>query len=331
MQTQMKAIVCAKYGPPEVLQLKEVAKPVPKDNEVLVRVHAAAVNPADRHNMRGGLVIRLVRGLLKPRDTSLGMDIAGRVESVGAAVEQFRPGDEVFGAAPGGFAEYACAAENRLVLKPANVSFEAVAAVPVAALTALQGLRDKGRIQPGQKALIKRASGGVGTFAVQIAKAFGAEVTGVCSTPNLDMVRSIGADFVIDYSREDFTNNGKRYDLIFDAMADHSVSEYRRALSPGGIGVIAGFSNPILLHLFRILVLGSAGLGTANKKVSFMGITKINQPDLVFLKELLEAGKVVPVIDRSYPLRNTAKALRYLEGGHARGKVVIIVEDDAAA
>ena len=252
----MKAIVYTKYGSPDVLQLKEVEKPTPKDNEVLVKVHAASANPADWHLMRAEpFLARLENGLLKPKNTKLGADIAGRVEAVGRNVTQFQVGDEVFGGMPlnelGGFAEYVCAPEELLALKPAKLTFEQAAAVPLAAFTALQGLRDKGQIQPGQKVLINGASGGVGTFAVQIAKSFGTEVTGVCSTRNLDMVRSIGADHVIDYTQEDFTKNGQRYDLIFDAVGNRSVSDYKRALSPNGICAVAGFTT--LSRLFQVM------------------------------------------------------------------------------
>ena len=245
------------------------------------------------------------------------------MEAVGNNLTQFRPGNEVFGTVKGGFAEYACAREDRLALKPGNISFEEAAAAPVVAFTALQGLRDKGKIQPGQKVLVNGASGGVGTFAVQIAKSFETEVTGVCSTRNLDMVRSIGADHVIDYTREDFTKNGQRYDLIYDAVGNRSVSDYKRALRPQGICVIAGFST--LSRLFGHVVLGPLLSMTGNKKIGLMGLAKPNQKDLVFVKELLEAGKVIPVIDRRYPLSETAEAIRYLEGRHARGKVVITV------
>ncbi|MDP3024862.1 MAG: NAD(P)-dependent alcohol dehydrogenase [candidate division Zixibacteria bacterium] len=322
----MKAIVYTKYGPPDVLQLKEIEKPTPQDNEVLVRVHAASVNPFDWHVLRGKpFLVRLMGfGLLKPKNKILGADIAGRVEAVGRNVKQFQPDDGVFGTIRGGFAEYVCARENALALKPANMSFEEAAAVPMAAVTALQGLRDKGQIQPGQKVLINGASGGVGTFAVQIAKSFGAEVTGVCSTRNLDMVRSIGADHVIDYTQEDFTKNGQRYDLIFDAVANHSVSDYKRALSSRGICAIAGFST--LFHMFQVMLVGSWVSRTGSKKIGGMGMAKPNKKDLVFITELLEVGKVVPVIDRRYPLSETAEAIRYLEEGHARGKVVITLE-----
>ncbi|TLY12254.1 MAG: NAD(P)-dependent alcohol dehydrogenase [Thaumarchaeota archaeon] len=320
----MKAIVCTQYGSPDILRLKEVEKPAPKDDEVLVTIHAASANPLDWHLMRGSpFLARLGGGLRKPKDPRLGVDIAGRVEAVGNNVTRFLPGNEVFGTVKGGFAEYACAREDRLALKPTNISFEEAAAAPVVAFTALQGLRDKGKIQHGQKVLVNGASGGVGTFAVQIAKSFGTEVTGVCSTRNLDMVRSIGADHVIDYTREDFTKNGQRYDQIYDAVGNRSVSDYKRALRPQGICVIAGFST--LSRLFEHVVLGSLLSTTGNKRIGLMGLAKPNQKDLVFVKELLEAGKVVPVIDRRYPLSETAEAIRYLEGRHARGKVIITV------
>jgi len=321
----MKAIVYQKYGSPDVLQLKDVEKPVPNDNQVLVKVHAASVNPLDWHLLRGKpFFIRFMGfGLLKPKHQILGADIAGRVETVGRNVTQFRVGDEVFGGALGCFAEYACFNENRLVLKPAALTFEQAAAVPVAGLTALQGLRDTGQIQSGQKVLINGASGGVGTFAVQIAKSFGAEVTGVCSTRNLDMVCSIGADHVIDYTQEDFTKNGQRYDLIFDAVANHSVSDYRRALSPRGICAIAGFST--IFHMLIVMLVGSLVSRIGSKKIGGMSVATINKKDLVFIKEILEAGKVVPVIDRRYTLSEAPEAIRYLEEGHARGKVVITV------
>jgi len=320
----MKAIVYTQYGSPDVLQFKEVEKPAPKDGEILVKIHAASANPLDWHLMRGApFLARLEGGLRKPKDPRLGADFAGRVEAVGSNVTQFQPGDEVYGAYTGSFAEYATVPENRLALKPTNSSFEEAAAIPVAAITALQGLRDKGQIQSGQKVLVNGASGGVGTFAVQIAKTFGAEVTGVCSTRNLEMVRSIGAEHVIDYTKEDFTRNGQHYDLIYDAVGNRSVSDYKRALNPNGRCVIAGFTS--LLRLFEHTVLGPLRSKAGNKKVGMMGIAKMNRKDLVFVKGLVEAGKVVPVIERRYPLCETAEAIRHLEGGHARGKVVITV------
>ena len=319
----MKAIVITRYGPPDVLQFKEVTKPTPADDEVLIRVYAAAVNPMDRFFMRGAPLIRLIPGLRKPKHKILGCDIAGRVEAVGRHAKQFQPGDEVFGGkGVGGFAEYVCALGDKLALKPANLSFEDAAAVPVAAITALQGLRDKGRIQPGHKVLVDGASGGVGTFAVQIAKSFGAEVTAVCSTRNVDTAQSIGADHVIDYTREDFTKSGRLYDLILGVNAYHSIFAYRRALSRDGTFVMVGGS---LVQILLAMLLGPLLSRIGTKKTCFF-IANINQKDLVFLKDLFESGKVVPVIDRRYPLSDAAEALRYLEEGHAQGKIVITVE-----
>ena len=324
----MEAIVHRKYGPPDVLNLEEVENPSPKDDEVLVKVHAASVNAADWHLLRADpFLVRLMgMGLLKPKNTILGADIAGRVEAVGANVTRVQPGDEVFGDVSGcgfgGFAEYVCATEDALAPKPANLSFEEAAAVPLAALTALQGLRGKGRIQQGQKVLINGASGGVGTFAVQIAKSFGAEVTGVCSTGKLDLVRSIGADHVIDYTQEDFTENGQHYDLILAANGYHPISHYRRALSPGGIYVMTGGSGA---QMFQAMAVGPMLSITGSKKMGNL-LMKSNTRDLLLVKELLEAGKVVPVIDRHYPLSEVPEAIRYLEEGHARGKVVITFE-----
>jgi len=324
----MKAIIYHKYGSPDVLELKEIEKPTPKDNEVLVKIHAASVNAYDWHLLRADpFLVRLMGGgLLKPKNQILGADIAGRVEVVGRKVKQFQPGDEVFGdisgCGSGGFAEYVSVPENALALKPANITFEEAAAVPMAAVTALQGLRDKGQIQPGQKVLINGASGGVGTFAVQIAKSFGAEVTGVCSTKKLEMVRSIGADQVIDYTQEDFTQNEQRYDLILAANGYHSLSDYKRALSPKGIYVATGGS---MAQIFQAMLLGPWVSMAGSKKMGALS-AKPNQKDLVFMKELLEAGKAVPVIDRRYTLSEAADALRYLGEGHARGKVVITLE-----
>ncbi len=317
----MKAIVYTEYGSPDVLHIKDVERPTPKDNEVLVKVHAASANPADWHTMRGEpFLARLVNGLLKPKNPRLGADIAGRVEEVGKNVTQFQAGDDVFGELHlndlGSFAEYICANEDTFALKPAKLTFEQAAAVPLAAFTALQGLRDKGQIQSGQKVLINGASGGVGTFAVQIAKSFGTEVTGVCSTRNLDMVRSIGADHVIDYTKEDFTNNGQRYDLIFDAVGNRSASDLKRALNPNGICSVAGFTS--LPRLFHTMLFGG-------KKVGLMETASANKKDLLIIKELLESGKIVPVIDRHYPLIDVPEAIRYLETGRAQGKVVITI------
>ena len=322
----MKAIVYTKYGSPDVLELIEVEKTTPKENEVLIKVRAASVNPLDWHYLRGKpLFMRLMgAGLLKPKNKILGVDVAGRVETVGRNVKQLHPGDEVFGGGEflGGFAEYVCVSENKLALKPANITFEEAAAVPIAAVTALQGLRDKGQIQQGQKVLVNGAGGGVGTFAVQIAKSFGAEVTGVCSTSKVEIVRSIGADRVIDYTQEDFTKNGQRYNLIIDAAAYRSILDQKRALSPEGIYVMVGGS---MARMFQVLFLRPWISMTGSKKIGVM-LANINKKDLVFMKELLEAGKVVPVIVRRYPLSETAEAIRYLEEGHARGKVVITLE-----
>jgi NADPH:quinone reductase-like Zn-dependent oxidoreductase len=320
----MKAIIFPRYGSPDVLQLTEIEKPTPTENQILVKVHASSVNAKEYRVLRANPLIRLMMGgLLKPKNTRLGTDLAGRVEAVGEKVTQFRPGDEVFGCRDGAFAEYVCAREGLLALKPANVSFEQAAAVPVAALTALQGIRYAGGIQPGQKVLIQGASGGVGTFAVQLAKVFGAEVTAVCSTRNLEMARSIGADHIIDYTREDFTRNPQRYDLIFAANGYHSPFDYKRALSPQGIYVCAGGT---LSQFFQAMVLGRFISRDGGKRVGSMGIAKINQEDLLYLGELLEAGKIAPVIDRTYPLSETAEAFRYLEEKHAQGKVVITME-----
>ncbi len=291
---------------------------------MLVQVQAASANALDFRRFTSTSILgRFLDGaLLKAINTVLGVDIAGRIEAVGAAVTQFQPGDEVFGGCTGAFAEYACADENEVAPKPANLSFEAAAAVPVAALTALQGLRDKGQIQPGQQVLIHWASGGVGTFAVQLANAFVAEVTAVCSTRNVDMARSIGADHVIDYTQEQFSRNGRRYDVILAVNGNHPLQDYWRALRPSGIAVVLGGS---LAQFFQGVLLGPLVSRIGRKKVRSF-IASINQTDLVYIKELLEAGKVVPVIDRCYPLRETASAIRYLVAGHARGKVVITVD-----
>jgi NADPH:quinone reductase-like Zn-dependent oxidoreductase len=327
----MKAIVYTEYGPPDdVLELKEVEKPTPSDHEVLVKVHAASVNYSEWAFVRGKpFISRLWSGLLKPKYKIPGADVAGRVEAVGVNVKQFQPGDEVFGELAlfglGAFAEYVSVPENALVLKPANISFEEAAAVPYTAITALHGLRDNGLIQPGQKVLINGASGGIGTFAVQIAKSFRAEVTGVCSTRNLDMVRSIGADHVIDYTREDFTKNEQRYDLILAAGGYRSIFDYRRALIPKGIYVWAGGS---MAGLFQAVFLGPLISLIGSKKMGNLVPAGTIQKDLVFLKELLEAGKVIPVIDRRYPLSEAAEALSYYGEGHAQGKVVITVEEN---
>jgi NADPH:quinone reductase-like Zn-dependent oxidoreductase len=325
----MKAIVYTEYGSPDVLEHKEVVKPTPKDNEVLIKVHAASLNAADLHYMRADpFLIRFVSGFLKPKNTILGADIAGRVEAVGRNVKQFKPGDDVFGdlsgSGLGSFAEYVCAPENALVLKPANITFEEAAAVPLAAVTALQGLRDKGKIEPGQKVLINGASGGVGSFAVQIAKSFGAEVTAICSTRNTDMARSIGAAQVIDYSQEDFSQNGQRYDLILAANGNRSISDYKRALGPKGISFMTGGS---MSQMIQAMLQGPWISMRGEQKMGNM-LAKPNQKDLGYVKELLEAGKVKPVIDRRYPLSEVPEAIRYLEEGHAQGKVVITVNQN---
>src|SRR5207248_2552462 len=323
----VKAVVYCDYGISN-LRLQEIEKPNPTDDQVLVRVHAASLNPLDGHFVRGMLLARLMSARVrKPKDTRLGVDYAGTVEAVGKNVTQFKPGDEVFGGRTGSLAQYVCArADRAIALKPANMTFEQAGSVAVAAITALQGLRDKGHVQAGQKVLINGASGGVGTFAVQIAKACGAEVTGVCSTRNLDMVRSIGADHVIDYTREDFTRSGQHYDLIYDAVGNRSVSAYKRALNPGGTCVVAGFTR--LPRLFEHMLLGPLRSKFGDKKVGLMGTAQIKQKDLMYLKELVEDGQVTPVIDRRYSLRETAEAIRYLEAKHARGKVVITVNPD---
>ncbi len=317
----MKAVVYKTYGSPDVLQMEELEKPISDENQILIKVHAASINAGDYRMMRANpFFIRLMGGLLKPKVPRLGWDVAGRVEAVGENIKQFRPGDEVFGCANGTFAEYVLAKEDYLALKPSNKSFEEAAALPVAALTALQGLRDAAKIQAGQKVLIQGASGGVGTFAVQLAKLFGAEVTAVCSTRNLDMVRSIGADHVIDYTKEDFTRNQQRYDLIFAVNGYHPLSAYKRALSPQGIYICAGGA---MSQFFQAMLLGPLMSRKGGKKMGTMGIAKINHKDLVYLGELLAAGKIVPVIDRRYPLSEIAEAFRYIEGKHAQGKVVI--------
>lgn len=323
----MRAILHTQYGPPEVLRLAEVEKPKPQDNQVLIKIHAASVNAAEWHIVRGEpfLMRIMFTGLLKPKKTIPGADIAGQVEAVGKNVTQFKPGDTVFGDLSGcgwgGFAEYVCAPETVLVHKPSNLSFDQAAAVPLAAVTALQGLRNKAQIQPGQKVLINGASGGVGTFAIQIAKAFGAEVTAVCSTKKMEMVRSLGADYIIDYTKEDFTKNGKQYDLILAANGYHPLADYKRALSPQGTYVMSGGETRQLMEAMLLGVWHSKKNG---KKLGNL-MAQSNPKDLAFVKELVEAGKVVPVIDRRYPLSEIVEALRYVEAGHAQGKVVIDV------
>lgn len=321
----MKAICQYRYGSPDVLELRDVDKPVVGDDDVLVRVSAASVNPLDWHLMRGlPYLVRMMFGLRRPKSSRPGVDVAGRVEAVGANVTGLRAGDEVFGGCDGAFAEYVCGKEKNLVRKPAGLTFEEAAAVPIAGCTALQALRDVGKVQPGQTVLINGAAGGVGTFAVQIARAFGAVVTGVCSTGNLDMVRSIGADKVIDYTVEDFTRGGRRYDLIVDLVGNRTMSDLRRALTPRGTAILAGGGGGRLLGPMAQM-LGARILSRFVGQRMVMFLAKINGKDLLVLAELVEAGKVRPVIDRTYPLAETADAIRYLEARHARGKVVVTV------
>ena len=325
----IKAIVHCEYGSPDVLKLEDVEKPAPNDNQLLVRVRAASVNPLDL-TIRGPWLIRPLLGMRKPKDTRLGVDYAGTVEAVGKNVTQFKPGDEVFGGKDGAIAEYICVLGDRAVTsKPANTTFEQAASVPVAAITALQGLRDKGKIQAGQKVLVNGASGGVGTFAVQIAKSFGTEVTGVCSTRNVDLVRSIGADHVVDYTKEDFTKTDQRYDLIFDLVGNHSFSERRHILNPNGICVMAGIGGAGWHDGMGIRLAGELDAYVRSRFVSqkFISyIAQFNKRDMMVLGDLLQSGKMTPVIDRTYKLNEAADALRYLEQGHARGKVVINLE-----
>jgi NADPH:quinone reductase-like Zn-dependent oxidoreductase len=317
----MKAAVYRRYGPPDVVQIEDVQKPVPKDNEVLIEVRAASVNPLDWHFVRGKPnVVRMMAGLRRPKYIGLGADVSGQVVAVGKSVAQFKPGDEVFGLCRGAFAEYACAPEAALMTKPGKVSFEQAASAPVAAFSALQGLRDGGKIQPGQRVLINGAAGGVGTFAVQIAKSFGADVTGVCSMRNLEPVRSLGADRVIDYTQEDFTRSAQRYDVILDCVGNHSLSECIRVLVPKGIHVpVGGSGDQLFVSLVRKAVLS---LFVSQKLVMFF-IAKPNKKDLTIISDLMATGKVTPVIDKCYELSEVRAALTYLELGHARGKVVI--------
>jgi NADPH:quinone reductase-like Zn-dependent oxidoreductase len=325
----MNTITHCEYGGPEVLKVEQVEKPIPNDNQVLVRVRAASVNPLDL-TIKGPLLLRPLFGLRKPKETRLGVDYAGVVEAVGKNVTNFRAGDEVFGGKTGAFAEYICVlADRAVVLKPANITFGQAAAVPVAAITALQGLRDKGRIRAGQKVLINGASGGVGTFAVQIAKSLGTEVTGVCSTRNVDLVRSIGADHVIDYTKEDFTRSEQRYDLIYDLVGNHSFSERRGILNPNGICVMAGLGGAGWHEGFASRLLGELNgylrsRFTSQKFIAY--IAQFNKADMSILADLMQSGKVRPVIDRTFKFSETADALRYLETGHARGKVVVAVQ-----
>ncbi len=322
----MKAIRYFDYGAPDVLQYQEIEKPIPGDNEVLIKVRSASVNPLDWHMMRGRpLFMRAMTGLSKPKQNGLGADIAGVVEAVGEGVKRFKPGDEVFGdvyeTGLGSLAEFAKTKEDKLVTKPKDISFDEMAAVPVAAITALQGLRDTGHIQSGQSVLINGASGGVGNYAVQIAKSFGTNVTGVCSTRNLELVKSIGADHVIDYTQEDFTLQEDKYDLIFDAVGNRSVPDLANALKPNGRCVIAGFTN--MSRLIHHVIQGALKSKTSKKWVGLMPTAHMEREDLEFLAKLLASGQVSSVIDRVYPLEKAAEAIAYLETGHARGKVVI--------
>lgn len=318
----MKAIVYTEYGPPDVLRLEDVEKPILKEGQVLVKVRAAAVNALDWHFVRGEpRLFRPMIGLLKPRVPRLGVDVAGEVEALGPGVSGFAPGDPVFGTCRGAFAEYAWTTADRLATKPANLSFEQAAAVPIAGFTALQGLRDAGKIRPGQKVVIDGAGGGVGSYAVQLAKHFGAEVTAVCGPGNLDTMRSLGADHVIDYTRQDFTQNGQRYDLILAPNGYHSLLDYRRALKPKGIYVMIGGGGAEMLQAMLLGPLLSLG---RSQKLGIRG-AKASRPDLLTLKELLEGGKIRPVIDRTYTLSETAEAIRYMEQGHVKGKLVITV------
>ena len=322
----MKAIVYTKYGSPDVLHLKEIQKPVPKDNEVLVKVHAAALIAADWHLLRGDpFFMRIQLGLFKPKFSILGADIAGRVEAVGRNVKLYQAGDEVFGDISGcgfgGFAEYVCVDENALALKPVNLSFEEAAAVPLSAITALQGLRDKGEGQPGQRVLIHGASGGVGTFAVQIAKVFGAEVTAVCSTSKVEMVRSLGADFVIDYMKDDFANTHLKYDLVLAVNGNRPIYDYVQVLTNKGRYVVTG---GVMKQIYEVGLLGPL-ISMTSKRKMIMLLAKANHEDLLFLSKLVETGKITPVIDRRYPLEEVPNAIRYLEGGHAKGKIVVSI------
>jgi NADPH:quinone reductase-like Zn-dependent oxidoreductase len=323
--SMMKAIVRDTYGSPEVLKLGEVEKPELTDDRVLVRVHAASVARGDWYGLTGLYIGRAEMGLRKPRSRLVGGDFAGTIEAVGRDVTEFQPGDDVFGARSGALAEYACARTTAIALKPAQVTFEEAAAVPTSAITALQGLRDKGQLQPGQKVLINGASGGVGTFAVQIAKALGAEVTGVCSTRNVDLVRSLGADHVVDYTREDFTRSGERYDLMFDNAGSRSWRDCKRVLEPHARVVLVGgqMGGPVLGPLGHVIKSKLAALFGSRKAVFF--VAKFNSADMQVLRELLEDGKLTPVVDRRYPLSEVADAFRYLGEGHAQGKVVITV------
>lgn len=323
----MKALVARCYGAPDVLTVEQVAKPTPADDQLLVKVHAAALNPVDWHTMRGSpYLMRVSSGFGTPKDPRVGVDFAGTVEAVGKNVTRFKPGDEVFGGAGGAVAEYVVVRESRAVtLKPANITFEQAASVPVAAVTALQGLRDKGEIKPGQKVLINGASGGVGTFAVQIAKHYGAEVTGVCSTRNIELVRSLGADHVVDYTKDDFTKSGVQYDLILDNVSNRSLSELRGVLKPTGHLVIVGAEKGDWIGPLMPVIRASVVAPFVDQKMGFF-IAQLEPGDLKFLGDLMQSGQVTPVIDRRFALNEAAQAMEYLETGRARGKVVVDVQ-----
>jgi NADPH:quinone reductase-like Zn-dependent oxidoreductase len=317
----MKAVVCKSYGPPDVLNIEEIEKPVPSDDEVLVRVKASSVNPAEWYAMTGLFLARLGGGLFKPRDSRLGADYAGVVEAVGKNVTDFKPGDEVFGGKHGAFSEYICVGEN-IAPKPASMSFEQMGGVAIAALTALQGLRDHGKLQAGQKVLINGASGGVGTFAVQVARALGAEVTAVCSTANVECARSLGADTVVDYTREDFTRSSQRYDLLLDIAGSRSWREYKRVLKPDGTVVIVGGPKaPLIGPLAHILKIRLAALRASQKVIFF--VANFNRQDFMVLKEMMESGQVKTVVDRVFPLCEIPEAMRHLGTGHAKGKIIV--------
>ena len=320
----MRAFIYRRYGPPDVLQLEETERPTPADDEVLIKVRAASVNPYDWHFMRGEpYPLRLMAGVRQPKNPRLGADVAGEVEAIGKNIARLKPGDAVFGTCHGSFAEYACGSESRLAIKPGNVTFEQAASIGIAALTALQALRDKGRVRAGYKVLVNGAAGGVGTFAVQIAKSLGAEVTGVCSTRNVEMVRSIGAYHVVDYTREDFTKSRERYDIILDCVGNHSLSAYRQVLSPKGIHVAAGGKADQWMVGVLASMITSRVLSWFGSRKFLSLLANINQDDLALVGDLIATGKVMPVIDRCYGLSEVPEAIRHLEEGHARGKVVI--------
>jgi NADPH:quinone reductase-like Zn-dependent oxidoreductase len=320
----MRAVVYRRYGPPDALTLEEIEKPLLSEDEVLIKVRAASVNPYDWHFMRGEpYPLRLMAGVRRPKNPRLGADVAGEVEAVGKNIVRLKPGDAVFGTCRGSFADYACGSESRLAIKPGNVTFEQAASVGIAAMTALQALRDKGHIQPGHKVLVNGAAGGVGTFGVQIAKSFGAEVTGVCSTRNVEMVRSIGAGHVVDYTREDFTKSKEHYDIILDCVGNHALSACRQVLSPKGIYVAAGGQAGRWMVGVMVSMITSRVLSWFGSRKFLSLLANINKDDLALVGELIATGKVTPVIDRRYELSEVAEAIGYLEAGHARGKVVI--------